>query len=76
MKNSGKTMDEFTKGIQRSENINSTISYRETGCGIEATVTSGGGQYISNSYSNRDDARAEAAQMATDSLSFLYDDED
>jgi dsRNA-specific ribonuclease len=76
MSKSGRTMDNHTKGYQKSESKNSTISYRETGCGIQATVTSGGNQFISGSYSSKDEARQEAADMAHDSLGFLYDDED
>jgi len=75
MSKSGEKMDDYTKGIQSAEGINSTITYRETGCGIEATVTTGNGEYISQSYDNKDDARNEAATMAEESLGFLYKEE-
>jgi len=74
MSKSGKDMDDYTKGIQSSEQINTTISYRDTSCGIEATVTTGANEYISQCHENRDDARGEAVNMASDSLGFLYED--
>jgi hypothetical protein len=68
MNKSGKSMDNFTKSYQKSEGNNPTISYKETGTGIQATVTAGGNEYHSNSHSSRDEARAEASKMANDSL--------
>lgn len=66
---SGKSMDKFTKSIQKAEGINPTISYRETGAGdIEATVTVGRNDYISSGKSSKEDARAEAVEMASSSL--------
>jgi len=67
-------MDNHTKGYQKSEGKNSTISYRETGCGIQATVISGGNEYNSRSFNTKDEARQEASNLATESLSFLYED--
>lgn len=69
---SGKIMDDHTKGFQKSDKSNTTISYRDSGCGIQAIVTSGGNQYISNSYNTKDEARQEASSMATESLGFRY----
>jgi hypothetical protein len=76
MSKSGKTMDIHTKGFQSSDKCNSTISYRDSGCGIQATVTSGGNQYHSRSFDTKDQARQEAASMASESLGFRYSEED
>ena len=73
MSKSGRTMDNHTKGYQKSESKNSTISYRETGCGIQPTVTSGGNEYNSRSFNTKNEARQEASNLATESLSFLYE---
>lgn len=74
---SGKIMDKHTKGFQKSDKSNTTISYRDSGCGIQATITSGGNQYHSNSYNTKNEARQEAALMATKDLGFRYsNDED
>jgi len=69
---SGKIMDDHTKGFQKSDKSNTTISYRDSGCGIQATITSGGNQYHSNSYNTKNEARQEAALMATKDLGFRY----
>lgn len=72
---SGKIMNDHTKGFQKSDKSNTTISYRDSGCGIQATVVSGGNQYHSNSFSIKDQARQEAALMASESLKFRYSEE-
>jgi hypothetical protein len=79
MSKGGKAMDNHTKGMQQSEHINSTIDYREHSGPYgekeySAIVTSGGCDFRSQSYSNKDDARAEAAEMANSSLGFLYEE--
>ncbi len=65
-------MDTFTKGFQKSDKSNSTISYKNSGCGIQATITSGGNEYHSKSYNTKNEARMNAALMATESLGFRY----
>lgn len=73
MSKSGRTMDNHTKGYQKVESKNSTISYSKTESGFRATVTSGGNEYQSRSFNSKDEARQEASTLATESLGFLYE---
>ena len=76
MGKSGNKTDSFVKNYQKAEGSNPTITYRHGDTGISATVTAGGNEYHSRSYSSADEARGEAIDMANSGNSFLFDDDD